>query len=401
MKRSNLHKALTAKRVLNETKPGRYADGGGLYLVIDKTGLKRWVLRIVVPARGKRCDISLGSVNTVSLAHARDAADKWRKLAKDGGDPITVRMESRNREAVPTFKQAALIVHEGHAKAWKNPKHAQQWITTLEQYAFPVFGRKAVNLVSSADVLKALQPIWLEKPETARRVKQRIKAVFDWAKAKGYRSDDNPVEGITKALPKQTASAEHHAALPYSQVPQFVETLRKANAMPSARLAFELLILTAARTGEVLGAKPAEFDLDNKVWTVPAERMKAKKEHRVPLSRRAVEIVQEALALNGAYVFPGRYADKPLSDMALMMVVRRDKLGDITAHGFRSTFRDWAAERTHFPSDVCERALAHTIKNKVQAAYERTDLFEKRRELMDTWAAYVMTKAAKVITLRA
>ena len=225
--------------------------------------------------------------------------------------------------------------------------------------------------------------------------------MFDWAKAKGYRSDDNPVEGITKALPKQTASAEHHAALPYSQVPQFVETLRKANAMPSARLAFELLILTAARTGEVLGAKPAEFDLDNKVWTVPAERMKAKKEHRVPLSRRAVEIVQEALALNGAYVFPGRYADKPLSDMALMMVVRRDKLGDITAHGFRSTFRDWAAERTHFPSDVCERALAHTIKNKVQAAYERTDLFEKRRELMDTWAAYVMTKAAKVITLRA
>lgn len=401
MKRSNLHKALTAKKALNETKPGRYADGGGLYLVIDQNGHKRWVLRLVVPARGKRCDISLGGVATVSLADAREEADRWRKLARDGGDPITARQERRRREAIPTFRMAAENVHEGHAKAWKNPKHVQQWINTLEQYAFPVFGDKAVNLVSSADVLKALQPIWLNKPETARRVRQRIKAVFDWAKAKGYRSDDNPVEGVTKALPKQMGSVEHHAALPYSEVSKFIGQLRNANASVSSRLAFEFLILTAGRTGEVLKAKPEEFDLDNKVWTVPAERMKAKKEHRVPLSPRAIEIVKEAIALGGAYVFPGRYSDKPLSDMSLLMIVRREGLGDITAHGFRSTFRDWAAERTSFPSDVCERALAHTIKNKAQAAYERTDLFEKRRELMDTWAAYVAAKDTKVIPLRA
>lgn len=401
MKRSNLHKALTAKGVAAETKPGRYADGGGLYLVVDDSGHKRWVLRLVVPARGKRCDISLGGVNTVSLSDAREEADRWRKLARDGGDPIAARLERRKREAVPTFSQAAQNVHEGHAKAWSNPKHVQQWISTLEQYAFPVFGSKAVNVVSSSDVLKALQPIWLEKPETARRVKQRIKAVFDWSKAKGFRVGDNPVEGITKALPKQTERAQHHSALPYSQAPQFVEKVRSTNASLSARLAFEFLILTAARTSEVLNAKPEEFDLDAKLWTIPAERMKAKREHRVPLSPRAVEIVKEAMTLQAPYVFPGRVKNKPLSGMALLMIVRREGLGELTPHGFRSTFRDWAAERTSFSSDVCERALAHAIKNKVQAAYERTDLFEKRRELMNTWAAYVTSKEAKVVALRA
>lgn len=402
MPQKHPYKALTAKQVQNLINPGRYADGDGLYLYVDKTGYKRWVLRLVIPSRGKRCDISIGGIRQFTLAQAREEAGRMRRLAKEGGDPITERQERRRQKLVPTFKEAAEQVHEAHKATWKNEKHIWQWIHTLKQFVFPVFGSQFVNQTQSVDVLKALQPIWLSKPETARRIKQRIKTVFDWAIANGYRKEGNPVEGINRALPKQMDRDEHHEALPYTAVARFIEELGAANASTSAKLAFEFLILTAARTGEVILAKPEEFDLDNRIWTVPAERMRAKREHRVPLSARAVDIIRRALKLNGgSYVFPGRSMDKPLSNMALLMILRRMGHQNVTAHGFRSTFRDWAAERTNFPHEVCEAALAHVLKNKTEAAYKRTDLFEKRRELMNTWTRFCYTKAeSNIVAIR-
>jgi integrase len=246
-----------------------------------------------------------------------------------------------------------------------------------------------VDQIDTPDVLKVLSPIWLTKPETARRVRQRIRTVLDWAKAAGFRTGENPVEGVAKGLPKQTDRDEHHTALPYAQVPAFVQKLRESGGSEIVRLAFELLILTASRTGEVLGGRWTEFDLQQKVWTVPADRMKASRPHRVPLTDRALEIVARAKEIGGRsdYVFPGRSGTKSLSNMALLMALRRMNL-DITAHGFRSSFRDWAAEQTNFPREVCEMALAHSIENRVEAAYRRGDLFEKRRELMEVWATF-------------
>ncbi|MBE3111611.1 MAG: site-specific integrase [Acidobacteria bacterium] len=257
--------------------------------------------------------------------------------------------------------------------------------------------------IDSADVLKTLSPIWTTKPETARRLKQRIKVVFDWAKASGLRSGDNPTEGLAKVLPKHRGEPKHHAALPYQAVPTFLGVLRTADTSESIRLAFELLILTAARTSEVLRATWAEVDLDAKVWTIPGARMKAGREHRVPLSARAVEILTraQACAQDSPYVFPGRTPDKPLSNMAFLMLLRRLKQDGITTHGFRSSFRDWAAERTNVPSAVCEAALAHTLRDKTEAAYHRTDLFDRRRELMNTWAKFATSKPADVVSIRA
>src|SRR3569833_564248 len=389
MPKNRPHKALTAKQVQHISTPGRHADGEGLYLYVDHTGYKRWILRLIVPSRGKRCDISIGGLTQFTLAQAREEAGRMRRLAKEGGDPIAERQERRRQKPVLTFKEAAEQVHEIHKATWKNEKHAWQWLHSLKQLVFPVFGSQFVNQTQSVDVLKALQPIWLAKPETARRVKQRIKTVFDWAIAYGYRKEGNPVEGVNKALPKQTDRDKHHAALPYSDVAKVIEGLRKADAAASAKLAREFLILTAARTGEVILARPEEFDLDNRIWTTPAERKKSSREHRVPLSDRAVALIIEARKLSGGrYIFPGRVDGKPLSNMALLMLLRRMDYQEITAHGFRSTFRDWAAERTNFPHEVCEAALAHALKSKTEAAYKRTDLFEKRRELMNTWATF-------------
>ena len=368
------------------TNPGRYTDGNGLYLIVDPSGAKRWLLRTVI--KKKRTDIGLGGINIVSLAQAREDATRLRKIARAGGDPLAERRTARR--VTPTFEAAAQTVHSAHQASWRNPKHVTQWINTLKQYVFPIFGQKQVDQVESADVLKALNPIWLPKPETARRVLQRIRTVFDWAKASGHRSGDNPVDGVSKVLPKQTAAGSHHAALPYSKVSQFIKKLSKADSGDAPRLALEFAILAAARTNEVLGAKWSEIDLKHKTWVIPANRMKAKREHRVPLARRAVAILKEARKLTDgkSFVFPGRSGEKPLSDMVFLMLLRRMKRKDITAHGFRSSFRDWAAEQTNIPSAVCEAALAHTLKDKTEAAYHRTDLFDKRRELMNQWAEY-------------
>ncbi|NEU96954.1 DUF4102 domain-containing protein [Bradyrhizobium sp. UFLA 03-164] len=390
-------KALTVVQIRALKKPGRYADGNGLYLKVAESGAKRWELRTVV--RGKRCDIGLGGLKLVSLAEAREEAQKYRKMARDDGDPLAEKR--RARRVMPTFKQAAEAVHKEHAKAWKNAKHGDQWINTLKAYAYPAFGDRRIDQIDTPEILKALSPIWLTKQETARRVRQRIGTVLDWAKAAGHRTGNNPVEEISKALPRQSERKSHHAALPYIEVTAFLQQLKEEGEPTKATLAFEFLVLTAARTNEVLEARWAEIDLEQAAWTVPASRMKAAREHRVPLAPRCIELLRHAkqLAAGSELVFPGRSNDKPMSNMVLLMIMRRMK-STYTVHGFRSAFRDWASERTNFAREICEAALAHIVKDKTEAAYRRGDLFEKRRELMATWAAYVEARGAEVITLR-
>jgi integrase len=384
--RRHPQKALTSVRINKISEPGRYGDGNGLYLVVDPSGAKRWVLRTVV--RGKRRDIGLGGLRLVSLAEARTKAHEYRKLAREGGDPIEAR---RRAKGVPTFASAALSTLEQHRAGWKNEKHAQAWMNTLTTYVFPMMGEKRVDQVETADVLRSLSPIWLSKPETARRIRRRIATILDWAKAAGYRSGDNPVEGVGKGLPRQTEKRGHFAAIPYAEVPQFVRKLPDVQTSQFARLAFEFLILTAARTNEVLKAEWTEVDFEKAVWTIPPARMKAGREHRVPLSPQAVTLLRTAREIGDGsqLIFPGRNVDAPMSNMIFLMVLRR--LGAaFTAHGFRSAFRDWASECTNFPREVCEMALAHSIKDKTEAAYRRGDLYQKRRELMTAWERYIM-----------
>jgi len=389
---------LSASFIRSSSTAGRYGDGNGLYLIVDPSGAKRWVLRIVV--MGKRRDIGLGGLSVVSLAEAREEATRLRRIARQHGDPLAERRKSRS--IVPTFEQAAQEVHKSHSASWKNAKHAQQWINTLTDYVFPVFGGMSVDQVQTPEVLKALSAIWLKKPETARRVRQRIKTIFDWAKAAGFRSGDNPVDGISKVLPKQSNTQAHHAALPYTEIPTFIKVLRKTDANKTAQLAFEFLILTAARTNEVINAIWDEINLKEKTWTIPGNRMKTKREHRIPLSRHCIEILKEVrkLSMENLYVFPNLLTGKPLSNTVFLLLLRRMKQ-DITTHGFRSSFRDWASERTNIPRDVCEAALSHSLRDKTEAAYKRTDLFDKRRELMESWAAFATETKANVITLRA
>jgi len=378
-------KALNAMQVRQLKAKGRYADGNGLYLVVDDSGSKRWLLRIIV--QGRRRDIGLGGLSLVPLADAREKALDYRKLARDGGDPLAEKRKAQ--KVVPTFKVSAELVHAEQKATWKSAKHAQQWINTLTQYAFPTLGERQVDRIDTPEVLKVLSPIWLTKPETARRVRQRIGTVLDWAKAAGYRSGENPIDGVAKGLPKQKDGDNHHAALPYAEVPAFVKKLRSSDEGELARLAFEFLILTASRTSEILRAGKDEIDIEQKLWTVPAERMKAGRIHRVPLSDRCMAIVQRAteLSADSNYLFPGRSNKAPMSNMVLLMMLRRMKV-TVTAHGFRSSFRDWASETTSFPRELAEMALAHTIENKVEAAYRRGDLLERRRKMMQEWADF-------------
>tara|TARA_B110000881_G_C18547621_1_gene502135 strand:+ start:192 stop:1403 length:1212 start_codon:yes stop_codon:yes gene_type:complete len=389
---------LSAVRVRSLTKAGRYLDGNGLYLNVQPSGAKRWFLRVVV--MGRRRDFGLGGLSVVSLAEAREEATKLRKIVQQNGDPLAER--EKEKSIVLTFKEAAREVHKIHSATWKNDKHKKQWITTLENYVFPTFGSLHVDNIGTPEILSVLNPIWLTKPETARRVRQRIHTVLEWAKASGFRSGDNPVDGISKILPKQPVSKKHHTALPYKEVPIFIKSLRSINAEGIAPLAFEFLILTATRTSEVLNATWDEINLEDKTWTIPDSRMKNKREHRIPLQPRLIEILEEARKLSGGslYIFPNPHTGKPLSTMVFLMLLRRMKQ-DITAHGFRSSFRDWASERTNIPRDVCEAALAHSLKDKTEAAYKRTDLFDKRRELMELWTKFATEEHGEVITIHA
>ena len=380
--------ALTDRTVQSAQGTGRtqrLADGGGLYLVVAPSGSKSWVLRTVV--KGKRCDLGLGGVTLVSLKEAREHALRLRKIARAGGDPLAERRHERR--TVPTFEAAATQVHASHAPTFKNEKHRKQWLSSLTAM-FAAFGAKRVDAITSADILSALSPQWLDRPETSRRVLQRLRVIFDWCKANGYCTGDNPTQGITKVLPKHRAAKAHHAALPYPEVTAFLLALRESDASEPVRLGFELTVLCATRTSETLRATWSEVDLPATTWTIPGDRMKNGVDHRIPLSPRCVEILTRAQALSDGsqYVFSGRTPAKPLSNMAFLMTLRRMKRSDVTTHGFRSSFRDWAAERTNFPRAVCEAALAHTLRDKTEAAYHRTDLFERRRELMTAWAAF-------------
>ena len=374
---------LTALKIRSLAEPGRYADGDGLFLDVTGKAAGRWVLRI--QSNGRRREIGLGSLKNVSLADARDAAFVTRKKIAQGIDPVAERKEAR--QAIPTFRKAAELVHEEHEKAWKNGKHQKQWIATLRTYAFPRMGDLLVNEIEGPLIRDVLAPIWLAKPETARRVRQRIGTVLDWSYARGFRATEAPMRSLSKGLPRQPKKDNHFAALPYASVPGFLEKLGERESV--GRIALEALILTAARSGEIRGATWSELDLKAALWTVPAARMKMGRAHTVPLSPEAVAVFQRART------FPGQNVKKPLSDMTLLKILRDMDL-TVTVHGFRSAFRDWAAEQTNYVGEVAEAALAHTVSNKVEAAYRRTDFLDKRRLLMRDWAEFCKNVPAVV-----
>jgi len=386
---------LSPLTVTKTTKPGLYADGGGLYLQITSAGVKSWLFRYM--RAGKARGMGLGPTHTIGLADARARALNCRRLLIDGTDPIDARDAERaakrlDEAAGMTFKQCSEKYIEAHRAGWKNAKHADQWTNTLTTYADPVFGSKAVSAIDTTLVMKVLQPIWTTKTETASRLRGRIESVLDWATVRGYRSGENPARlkgHLDTLLPKRSRvqKVKHHPALLYADLPKFMKTLQSQEG--TAARALEFLILTATRTNEVIGATWPEVDLNEGVWTVPAERMKMGKEHRVPLSARAIALAKaQEDVKRGDYVFPGARDKKPLSNMAMLQLLERMKRDDITVHGFRSTFRDWAGETTNYPREVCEAALAHGIKDKAEAAYARGDLFVKRTALMQDWETY-------------
>lgn len=387
---------LDARTVATTKVPGRHSDGGGLYLSVDPKGRRRWVF--MYTREGKRTELGLGSGRDLSLANARKEAGALRDILTSGGDPRSAR-EKHERQ---TFGEVADAYVEVMRPSWRSAKHAAQWAMTLTKYAAPIRPRM-VETISTRDILEVLQPLWQRTPETAERLRGRIENVLDAAKAKGLRTGENPARWrghLDQLLPKrQRLSRGHHTALPYADVPAFFADLRGREA--TAARALEFTILTAARSGEVLGATWMEIDLAGAMWTVPAARMKAGREHRVPLSPPAMDLLRalndardaEKATLNDP-VFPTAKSGKPMSSMAMAMLLRR--MGSaVTAHGFRSAFRDWASETTGFPHEVCEMALAHTIANKAEAAYRRGDLFQKRRELMNAWGGYCRERLEK------
>jgi integrase len=369
-------KPLTAVAVAKLCKPGRYADGGGLYLQISKWKTKAWLFRFV--RHGRERQMGLGPVALISLAEARDRAWRARRQLLDGHDPIEARRAERAEKRAAefsqiTFEQCATDFIALHRASWRNDKHAAQWSSTLATYAFPVIGAVGIGVVDTPLLLKVLRPIWNEKTDTATRLRGRIEKILDWARVSGHRSGENP------------ARWKGHPAMPYSDIPAFMCELRARKGVSA--LALEFLILTATRTGEVIHMKRGEIDFKSAIWTVPASRTKSGREHRVPLSQRAIELLAPSKnAQDGACVFSGARAE-PLSNMAMLELLRGMRPG-LTVHGFRSTFKDWAAETTAHENIVTEMALAHAVGDEVEAAYRRGDLFAKRKKLMDDWTAY-------------
>jgi integrase len=388
---------------------GFYCDGGGLYLQVAIGGSKSWVFRY--KQNGKARDMGLGPLHTVSLAEAREAATAKRKLRLDGIDPIAARQEARAEIRLKaaksiTFKNCAEQFIDDKKAEWKNAKHSEQWTNTLATYSYPFIGDLPVASVDTGLVLKVLRPIWKTKTETAKRLRGRIESVLNWAKTNGYREGDNPASWRghlqnSLATPSKIAPVKHHCALPYAEIAGFMAELRALPPSVSAH-ALELTILTVLRTSEAIGAQWSEIDLAAKVWTVPAARMKMKREHRVPLSDRAVEILK-ARPRRGKFVFPGAKAGKPLSNMAMLELMRGMRGMGATVHGMRSCFRDWAADCTNHPNHVVEMALAHAIDDKTEAAYRRSDLFKHRARLMRDWSAYCALPAgnSNVVTFAA
>lgn len=413
---------LTARTVDSLVKaglPGMTGDGDGLYFQVSAAGGTSWIYRYKVAGKSRK--MGLGRYPETSLSEARQKAAEARRVTLAGLDPLAerdaeqerrLRAEQEERERIEaekvaaeqakaravTFKQAANDYMRSHRSGWKNAKHAQQWANTLETYAYPKIGHLMTFEVTTEHVLKVLQPIWKTKTETANRVRNRIELVLDAAKAKGLRDGENPARWrghLDKLLPRRdkVRSVKHHTALPYRELPAFMMRLDGDDMTAKA---MQMTILTACRTSEVLNATWDEIDTDARIWTIPSDRMKARKEHRVPLADAVLRLLESLPRVDGnPYLFPGMKAGRPLSNMAMLMGLRRLKRDDLTMHGFRSTFRDWAGECTPHPRDVCEQALAHSLGNDVEAAYRRGDLLEKRRALMDDWAAYATTKPAE------
>ena len=379
---------LSATKIKTLTEPGRYIDGDGLMMEIAPGGSRSWKLRVRVD--GKRRDFGLGSLSIVTLTEAREKAREYRRLIAQGIDPVAEK--KKEKIVIPTFRAAAEQVHAEHKASWKNGKHQVQWITTLETYAYPFIGDRLVNDIEGPQIRKALLPIWLSKPETARRVRQRIGAVLDWAYVNGLRDSEAPMRSLSKGLPRQPKDDGHFAAMPYTEIPAFIAKLRERTSV--GRVAMEVLILTAARSGEIRGATWSEFDLDKAMWSIPASRMKMGRPHFVPLAPQVLDALERAKAFGAPctdLVFPGMKLKTPMSDMTLLKILRDMEAG-VTVHGFRSAFRDWVADKTDYPGEVAEAALAHANSNKVEAAYRRTDFLEKRKALMADWAAFCCDK---------
>lgn len=393
MKRGIFMAGLTGTLTKNLVKtlgPGRHGDGSGLYLVVDPSGARRWIVRVTVKGQrnreGKplRTDFGLGGADIVTLTQARDRALEYRRMAKQGINP-----RFNGRQEIPSFEEIARQVHIERLPTWKNPKHGQQWINTLAEYAFPKIGRMPVSEIGQPEVLQVLLPIWTEKHETATRLAQRMKAVLDVAKSKGFRDGENPVGTIRDArvLPQVKKKVQHHKAMHWREVPAFYTDLATKDAMAAKALMFTCL--TASRTSEALNARWEEFDFEAMLWTVPAERMKADKAHRVPLTAEMVAIIEPLKALRSEVVFEGQKRHQPMSNMAMLMLLRRMKVEGVTVHGFRSAFRDWASEQPNVAREIAELCLAHTVGSEVERAYARSDLLERRRELMTVWTSFV------------
>ena len=388
------------KKLVESLGPGRHGDGNGLYLVVDPSGARRWIVRVTVKGQKNangaplRTDFGLGGADLVTLNQARDRALEYRRMARQGLNP-----RFNAAREIPTFEEVAGQVHIDRMPTWKNAKHGQQWINTLRDYAFPKIGRMPVDTVGQPEVLMCLSPIWTEKHETARRLAQRIKTVLDVARSKGFRDGENPVVAIRdgNVLPKVKAKANHHKAMPWQDVPAFYTDLQGRSAMAAKALMFTCL--TGSRTGEVLGMRWAELDFEAKVWTCPADRMKGGEAHRVPLTDAMVEILEPLAALESDVVFEGQKRHRPLSNMSMLMLLRRMGVEGVTVHGFRSTFRDWAGEVAHAPREVAEMSLSHKVGSDVERAYARADLLDRRRVLMERWSAFVTGSKATVVQI--
>lgn len=382
------------KKLVENLGPGRHGDGGGLYLVVDPSGARRWIVRVVVKGQRNlkgaplRTDFGLGGADVVTLNQARDRALEYRRMAKAGLNP-----RFNAKREIPCFEEIAGQVHIDRMPTWKNAKHGAQWINTLRDYAFPKIGRMPIDSIGQPEVLMCLSPIWTEKHETARRLSQRLKVVLDVAKSKGFRLGENPVTAIMDAqvLPKVKAKVQHHKAMAWRDVPAFYADLRTRNAMAAKALMFTCL--TGSRTSEVLNAQWAEFDLDARLWTCPADRMKGGVAHRVPLTDEMLLILEPLRAMQSDYVFEGQKRHRPMSNMAMLMLLRRMQVEGVTVHGFRSAFRDWASEAANAPREVAEMSLAHKVGSDVERAYARSDLLEKRKALMGQWSHYVTRSA--------
>ncbi|MGJ8562844.1 MAG: tyrosine-type recombinase/integrase [Alphaproteobacteria bacterium] len=388
------------KASVSKLGPGRHGDGNGLYLVVDPlpSQRRRWIVRVTVKGQKNRkgaplrTDFGLGGADLVPLGEAREKALEYRRLAKQGLNP-----RFHGKQEVPLFEELAKQVHIDRLPTWKNQKHGQQWINTLREYAFPFIGRMPVNVIGQPEVLMCLSPIWTEKHETARRLSQRIKTVLDVAKSKGFREGENPVVTIRdgKVLPKVKKKPKHHASMSWKDAPEFYQALVGRSAMAAQALRFTML--TGSRTSEVLGMRWDEIDWEAKIWTCPAVRMKNGEIHRVPLSDAMLGIIEPLKALDSEFVFEGQKRHQPLSNMSMLMLLRRMGMKKVTVHGFRATFRIWAAEVAKAPREIAEMSISHIVGSEVERAYSRTDLLERRRELIERWSVFLTQSEANVV----